>query len=224
MSVVPLRLPGDLPWRLGGGAGVPICPNYSAHAAQCHGWGGRLVCVSWQVSFPGTRQGARHIIGDPQLEIRQCRQPPPMFLTMVVRGLELVEQEFPFAKAKEMLQFRALPIGFMDVEQRQFHAALADDDQPERLLKHDFALVIVAAEGRQRKRMLVHGFALPASHEQVVPGLELHSIGKLLKADEGGFCHLVGSSQVCGSCKSKGVPYQVGCPLPVTLGSGAGGR
>jgi hypothetical protein len=71
-----------------------------------------------QISFPGTRQIGSDIFCSPKLEISQGHQPPPMFFMLVVGCLELVEQKFLFAKAKEMLQIVALQVSFINVEQR----------------------------------------------------------------------------------------------------------
>ena len=74
-----------------------------------------------------------------------------MLFMLIIGGLELVEQKFLFAKAKEMFQIVALQVGFVDVEQRQLYTPLTPHEEPQRLLKQGFALLVVPTDLHQRK-------------------------------------------------------------------------
>jgi len=84
-----------------------------------------------------------------------------MLFLFVVGCLELGEQEFLFAKAKEMFQIVALQVGFIDVEQRQFLSYAFRGNVPERdgILAGLYMLDFMVKTGKKPTELLKDLFA-----------------------------------------------------------------
>lgn len=89
--------------RFGRRGGCPNLPNNTTHVPLCGSRGNQLVQNRRKVAFPRPWPLRDPIFGCPKLQIGQCHQSPPVFLMLVIRGLELVQQQLLLAKAEEML-------------------------------------------------------------------------------------------------------------------------
>lgn len=154
------------------------CPdqaNYSLEIALYpSGRGNRARRPLGQVTLPRFREGVGERRGEPQLDVSQADQLPPVLFVPYLGGLKLVEQQTVLREAKEMLQVETLTIGGVDLFERQLGASSPPYDQPQRALEHKRSgLGIEDAASEQIEGLRVHGATAMASHQQVVPALNL---------------------------------------------------
>ena len=118
--------------------------------------------------------------GHPQLGVGQMHQPPPGFLTAHLRRLKAGQEELLPGKAEEVLQVGTMQvIGLVNVQQFNLLSPLADDDEPKRSLVDRSAVGVYPADTHQGQGMLMHRQApglLFTTHEQVMPGLDVHLV------------------------------------------------
>ena len=88
---------------------------------------------SWQRAFPGTGLICGKGAGNPQLEVSQVGQLPPVFFVLQVWGLEASQQQALFTETEKVFEILALVVSRVDVQQAECVAFLTHDEQPERL-------------------------------------------------------------------------------------------
>ena len=112
------------------------CPNLANNSFEITLDTGRrkgLGFGSWQRAFPGAGLVLGKGASDPELEVSQVGQLPPVFFVLQVWGLEASQHQSLFTETNKMFDIKALVVSSVDVQQAERVAFLSHDEQPERL-------------------------------------------------------------------------------------------
>src|SRR3990172_5304039 len=173
------------------------CSNLANNSSEIplDAGGGKRRCFRGrQCAFPRMRMVFGVGAGDPQLQVGQVSQSPPVLFMLYLWGLEASQQQSLFAKAEEMFEIKTLVVGGENVQQVERAALLSHEDDPKRLRVSQRAVCIVQANADEGEGIAVHGdvdwFAL-ATHQHVMPGFDLHLIDPSAPTGRGGVRHVV---------------------------------
>ena len=104
------------------------------------------------------------------MNIGKSNNLPPILLMANIRGLVGVHKEPVFPKSEEMLDIISLSVCLIRIRQGYFPVAFSDYDQPQRLFEYSLSIAVFHRDSHQGERMLMHGNAMFAAHEHIVPG------------------------------------------------------
>ena len=110
------------------------CPNLPNNLREPALRGGGADDPWWrggEIAFPRAGQVFNDAPDEPELDIGELTELPPVLFVGRDGGLIRREQEALFAEAKEVFQIIALAIGVPDVHQRQVTLARTGHDEPE---------------------------------------------------------------------------------------------
>ena len=107
---------------------------------------------------------------DIKLNIGKSNNLPPILLMVNNWRLVGVHEELAFSKPEEMLDIISLSVCLIRIRQGYLPIAFPDNDQPQRLFEDSLSIAVFHSDSHQGERMLMHGNAMFAAHEHIVPG------------------------------------------------------
>jgi hypothetical protein len=171
---VPWRPPGRITPSFGQPGRCPKLPNNSRELPLHLSWPRhRLRGRGGRVALPRSGQPNRQGSSQPQLDIGQTDQLPPLFLVFDTRGLVPVQQQLGLAKPEEVFQVIALAVSLIRLDQGDLPPSRTQYQQPQRPLKPPLALRLRHGGADQVERPFLHGCIVLATHPQIMPAVQL---------------------------------------------------